>query len=156
TCNLAMAVASGARIVLLEKFHPQKVLQLIEDEKVTVHQGVPTMFLKEVEQDNFSDYDLSTLRAGMVGASPITPHQMKRIREEMGINLCQSFGITETGSVTLTDYDDDEDIICSTLGKPIDGVDIQIVNEHHVALPRGEVGEIIVKSVGNMKGYYKM
>lgn len=156
TCNLAMAVSCGARIVLLEKFHPQKVLQLIEDEKVTVHQGVPTMFLKELEQDNFSDFDLSTLRTGMVGASPITPHQMKRIRKEMGISLCQSFGITETGSVTLTDYDDEEDMICSTLGKPIDGVDIQIVDEHRTPLPRGDVGEIIVKSVGNMKGYYKM
>ncbi len=156
TCNLATAIASGARIVLMEKFHPKKVLQLIEEEKVTVHQGVPTMFLKELEQDDLSKYDLSTLRTGMVGSAPITPYQMKKIRKEMGIKLCQSFGITETGSVTLTGYDDDEDIICSTLGKPIDGVDIKIVNENREFLANGEIGEIIVKSVGNMKGYYKM
>ncbi|GAB3053235.1 class I adenylate-forming enzyme family protein [Virgibacillus ainsalahensis] len=156
TCNLATAIASGARIVLMEKFHPEKVLQLIEQEKVTIHQGVPTMFLKELEQENFSQYDLSTLRTGMVGAAPITPYQMKKIREEMGVNLCQSFGITETGSLTLTGYDDDEDIICSTLGQPIDGVQIKIVDENREALVNGEVGEIAVQSVGTMKGYYKM
>lgn len=156
TCNLATVIAAGARMVLVEKFHPEKILQLIEKEKVTVHQGVPTMFLKELEHENFSKYDLSSLRTGMVGASPITPEQMKEIREKMGINLCQSFGITETGSVTFTKYDEDEEIICSTLGKPIDGVDIKIIDESGNILPNGEIGEIIVKSIGNMKGYYKM
>lgn len=156
TCNLATAIASGARIVLMEKFHPQKTLQLIEQEKVTVHQGVPTMFLKELEQENFADYDLSSLRTGMTGAAPITPSQMKQIREKMGLNLCQSFGITETGTVTLTGYDDDEEVICSTLGKAIEGVELKIVDDSRQPLPNGEIGEIAVKSVGNMKGYYKM
>lgn len=156
TCNLATAIASGARIVLMERFHPEKILQLIEKEKVTIHQGVPTMFLKELDQENFSKYDLSSLRTGMVGASPITADQMKKIREKMGIHLCQSFGITETGTLTFTGYDEEEDIICSTLGKPIDGVDIRIMDEDGNQLPNGQIGEIVVKSIGNMKGYYKM
>src|SRR5699024_7150269 len=126
TCNLITTIASGGRMVLVEKFHPKKVLQLIEQEKVTVHQGVPTMFLKELEQEDFSQYDLSTLRTGMVGAAPITAYQMKKIREEMGFNLCQSFGITETGTVTLTGYDDKERTILNTLGRPIEGVRLKI------------------------------
>ena len=92
----------------------------------------------------------------MTGAAPITPSQMKQIREKMGLNLCQSFGITETGTVTLTGYDDDEEVICSTLGKAIEGVELKIVDDSRQPLPNGEIGEIAVKSVGNMKGYYKM
>jgi len=156
TCNLITTIASGGRMVLVEKFHPKKVLQLIEQEKVTVHQGVPTMFLKELEQEDFSQYDLSTLRTGMVGAAPITAYQMKKIREEMGFNLCQSFGITETGTVTLTGYDDKERTILNTLGRPIEGVRLKIVDENRKSLPNGEIGEIAIQSVGTMKGYYKM
>src|SRR5690625_3838876 len=135
TCNLMTTIATGGRMVLMEKFHPKEILQLIEQEKVSVHQGVPTMFLKELEQEDFSQYDLSSLRTGMVGAAPITADQMKKIRDEMGFNLCQSFGITEAGTVTLTGYDDKERTILNTLGRPIEGVRLKIVDKIRKSLP---------------------
>ncbi|PLS18623.1 long-chain acyl-CoA synthetase [Bacillus sp. M6-12] len=155
-CNLLCAVSTGARMVLQEKYHPVQTLKLIEQEKVTIQQGVPTMFIKELEVDDFESFDLSTLRAGMVGAAPIPPSKVMEIRERMGINLCQSFGITETVSVTMTLYDDDELKITQTLGKPIPGVQLKIVDENRVELPSGQTGEIAIKSFGTMKGYYKM
>ncbi|HZH58814.1 MAG TPA: class I adenylate-forming enzyme family protein [Metabacillus sp.] len=154
--NLYCAVSSGARMVLQEKFHPQQMLQLIEQEKVTIKQGVPTMFIKVLETESFDQYDLSSLRAGIVGASAISPAKMKEIRERMGINLCQSYGITETVSVTMTPYDDNEINICETVGKPIPGVTLKIVDDQREAVPNGEVGEIAIKSFGIMKGYYKL
>ncbi len=154
--NLFCAAFTGSRIVLLEKFQPTEMLRLIEQEKVTILNGVPTMFIKLLEVENFDHYNLSSLRTGVVGASPIPPSKVKEIRYRMGINLCQSFGITETVTVTMTPYDDNEKNITETLGKPIPGVELKIVDSNRNALAPGEKGEIAIKSFGTMKGYYKM
>lgn len=153
--NLFCAIFAGTRIVLLEKFNPQEILQLIEQEKVTILNGVPTMFIKLLEAD-IARYDISSLRTGVVGASPIPASKVKEIRDRLGINLCQSFGITETVSVTLTPYDDCEKNITETLGKPLPGVVLRIVDEGRQTLPSGETGEIAIQSFGTMKGYYKL
>jgi fatty-acyl-CoA synthase len=154
--NLFCAIFAGTRIVLLEKFNPQEILHLIEQEKVTILNGVPTMFIKLLEREDFTSYNLSSLRTGVVGASPIPASKVKEIRDRLGINLCQSFGITETVSVTLTPYHDNESNITETLGKPLPGVEIRIVDDHRQSLPACEKGEIAIKSFGTMKGYYKL
>ncbi|CAH0212887.1 Long-chain-fatty-acid--CoA ligase [Peribacillus simplex] len=155
-CNLFCGVSAGARMVLQEKYHPRETLQLIEQEKVTIKMGVPTMFIKEIGLEDFDSYDLSTLRTGMVGSAPIPPSKVKEIRDRLGIKLCQSYGITETVTVTMTPYDDDEQKITKTLGKPIPGVELKIVDENRLEIQSGETGEIALKSFGMMKGYYKM
>lgn len=155
-CNLFSAVARCSKTVLIERYSPELMLETIEQEKVTIHQGVPTMFLKELEVEDFKKYDVSSLRAGIVGAAPITPDQMRKIRTKLGMNLCQSYGTTETGSVTMTPYDDREDNIVTTLGKPIPGVKIKIVDKNRSPLPVNEVGEIAIHSFGTMKGYYNL
>ena len=154
--NLFNAAFTGTRIVLLEKFNPTEILHLIEREKVTILNGVPTMFIKLLETQNFDHYDLSSLRTGVVGASPIPATKVKEVRDRMGINLCQSFGITETVSVTLSPYDDEEKNIIETLGKPLPGVKIKIVDDNRVPLAPGEKGEIAIHSFGTRKGYYKL
>ena len=154
--NLFCAISLGARIVLMEKYDPQKMLQYIEQERVTIHSGVPTIFIKELGLPNFDSYDLSSLRAGITGASPIPASKVKEIRDRFGMNFCQSFGITEATSVTLTPYDDDEKNMTETLGKALPGVELKIVDDDRKSLPFGEVGEIAVKGIGVMKGYYKM
>lgn len=154
--NLFCAAFVGARIVLIEKFDPRLMLETIEKEKVTIHSGVPTMLIKELEVKDFDSYDLSSLRTGIVGASPIPANKVKEIRERFGMNLCQSFGITEACSVTLTPYDDDEKNILETLGKALPGVEMKIVDENREQLPPGAAGEIAIRGIGIMKGYYKM
>lgn len=155
-CNLFAAVARCSKTVLIERYEPELMLEMIEQEKVTIHQGVPTMFLKELEVENFDKYDLSSLRTGIVGAAPITPEQMREIRSRFGMNLCQSYGITETGSVTMTPYDDEEKNILTSLGLPIPGVKIKIVNEEREEVATNEVGEIAIHSFGTMQGYYNL
>lgn len=155
-CNLFTGMSVGARMIIKEKYHPREMLELIEQERVTIQQGVPTMFLKELEVDDFEQFDVSTLRAGMVGASPIAPNKVKEVRDRLGMNLCQSFGITETCTVTMTPYDDDEQKIIGSLGKAIPGVQLKIVDENRNELPAGQTGEIVIHSFGTMKGYYNL
>lgn len=154
--NLVCAISAGARILLQEKFRAEQTLKLIEQESITVQQGVPTMFLKQLEVENLENYNLSSLRTGIVGASPIPPNKVKEIREKMGMELNQSFGITEAVTVTSTTFEDDEDKILETLGRPIPGVELKIVNDKRETVPHGAVGEIAVRSFAVMKGYYKM
>ncbi len=154
--NLVCAISAGARILLQEKFRAEQTLKLIEQESITVQQGVPTMFLKQLEVENLENYNLSSLRTGIVGASPIPPNKVKEIREKMGMELNQSFGITEAVTVTSTTFEDDEDKILETLGRPIPGVELKIVNDKRETVPHGVVGEIAVRSFAVMKGYYKM
>lgn len=81
------AIASVSRIVLMERFRPEKALFLVEQEKVTIHSGVPTMFILELNHPNFRQYDLSSLRTGEMGGAPAPVKIIKRIREEMGCNI---------------------------------------------------------------------
>lgn len=153
--NLIAAFCCQAKLVLLEKFNPEQTLQLIESEKVSVHHAVPSMFILELNHPNINQYDLSSLRTGIIGAAPCPPETIRQIREKLGLNLCISYGTSETGSLTITDYHDSEKNIIETIGKAIEGVSIKIVDKERKVLPVGEIGEIAVKGLGLMKGYYK-
>ena len=154
--NLMSAIYYQSRIVLMEKYRPRDILRLIEQEKVTVHHAVPTMLAQELSLPEFDSYDLSSLRVGMTGASTCPPEVIKAVRERMGMKLCISFGTTETGSVTITGYDDDEEKILDTVGKALNGNEVRIVNDRREPVPTGEIGEIACRGFGTMKGYYKL
>ncbi|MED1795751.1 class I adenylate-forming enzyme family protein [Brevibacillus nitrificans] len=156
SCNLMSAVYYQSKMVLVEKFKADQTLQLIQQEKVTVHHAVPSALAMELKQMDVEEYDLSSLRTGITGASPCPEETIKAVRERMGMNLCISFGSTETGSVTLTPYDAPEHLVAQTVGKAIDGVEIQIVNDQRETVLPGEVGEIACRGFGIMKGYYNL
>lgn len=156
TMNLFLAVAAGARMVFIEKYNPERIFQVTEKERVTIKQAVPTMYIKELEFEDFDKYDLSSLRAGVVAAAPISPDKVKAIRTKFNINLLQGFGTSETATTTIGDLDDPEEKILSTLGRPMKGVELKIVDVNRVKVPAGEIGEIAIRGVANMKGYYQM
>ncbi|BAB05725.1 class I adenylate-forming enzyme family protein [Halalkalibacterium halodurans] len=155
-CNLMAAVSCQAKVILQEKFKPDHTLALIEQEKVTIHQAVPTMFILELNHPDFSTFDLSSLRAGMVGAAPCPKETVQEIRKRMGFHLCISYGMTEVGAATITPYEDEDESSLDTVGKPMEGVEITIVNEDREPLPVGDIGEIAIRGFGNMIGYYKL
>ncbi|WP_227937405.1 long-chain-fatty-acid--CoA ligase [Alkalihalobacillus deserti] len=151
------AVASEGKIVLMEKYKPEKALSLIEKEKVTVHPGVPTMFILELNHPKFLSYDLSSLRTGEMAAAACPVEIVQRVRTEMNCNVLVAYGMTETSPVlTVTSFDDSERIRSETVGKPLPGVEIKIVNEEREELEVGEIGELACKSFGLMKGYFNM
>ncbi|MDA8235047.1 MAG: long-chain-fatty-acid--CoA ligase [Clostridia bacterium] len=153
--SILTAISSGAGLVLLEGYKPEAALELIQREKVTVHHGVPTMFIMELNHPDFDKYDLSSLRTGIIGGAPCPIETVKAIRTRMGCNICISYGLTETSPIlTATRLDDDDIDIAETVGRAAPGVEIKIVDNQGQTLGSNEVGEIVARSRGVMKGYF--
>ncbi len=150
-------VFSKARLVLMEKFKAGDALSLIENEKVTIHPGVPTMFILELNHPNFSSYDLSSLRTGELAAAPCPVEIVRKIKTDMGCNILVAYGLTETSAnVTITDFNDSDVIQSETVGRAIDGVELKVVDDDRQTVGNGIVGELACRSIGLMKGYYNL
>lgn len=155
--GLLSVIMAGGRMVTMEKFRSDAALTLIEQEKITVQFGVPTMFILELNDPSFKKRDFSSLRTGIMGGAPCPESIVKKIISEMGCNIVVSYGSTETaGGVTYTDFHDDEHVRSSTVGKVIQGTEIKIVDENRVEVPSGVVGELACRGKGVTKGYYQM
>ena len=154
--GMLSVIMSGGKMVLLEKYRADRVLHLIEQEKVTVHYGVPTMFILELNDTVAGNTDFSSLRTGLIGGSPCPESVVKKIISEMGCNIVVSYGTTETaGGVTYTTLDDDSQIRASTVGRPAAGTEIRIVDKNRLPVPPGTVGELACRGKGITKGYYQ-
>ncbi|EKN68144.1 AMP-binding protein [Schinkia azotoformans] len=154
---LFRVIVSNASLILMDKYKPERALSLIETEKVTVHPGVPTMFILELNHPMFSSFDLSSLRTGEIGGSSCPIEIVHRIRTEMNCNILVGYGLTETSpTLTLTDFEDDDTIRSETVGKPLPGVEIKIVDDFGNEIGKDKVGELVCRSFGVMKGYYAM
>ncbi|MGM9951598.1 MAG: AMP-binding protein [Lysinibacillus sp.] len=155
--SVLTSIAFGMRTVLMETFKAEKALQIIEQEHITVHHGVPTMFILELNHPNFARYDLTTLRTGIIAAAPCPVEIVKRIRQDMGCNIVVAYGLSETSpTLTVTDWDADDAIRSETVGKPLPGAKVRIVDMENNPLPANMVGEVVCQSFGVMKGYHNM
>ncbi|GAE24563.1 long-chain-fatty-acid-CoA ligase [Halalkalibacter wakoensis JCM 9140] len=155
--SMITAMMCSARMVLQEKFQAREALKLVEQERATVHHGVPTMFILELNDPMLESFDLSTLRTGIVAAAPCPEEIVRKIRTLMGCNILVSYGLTEASAgVTATSLHDDIHVPSITVGKPLPGVEVKIVDSHENEVKRGETGELIVRSLGVMKGYYQL
>ena len=149
-------VAAGASLVLQEQFHPAEALELIERQKVTVHYGVPTVFITEMREADRPKRNLSSLRIGVAAGAPVSDDLVRRIRTELCPNLQVAYSLTETGStVALTKMEDPEDKQVFTVGKPLAGTDVRALDLDGTILPVESLGEIAVRGPGVMKGYYR-
>lgn len=154
---IAFAATSGMTMVLMDIYKPEAALELVQNERVTVKHGVPTMFILELNNPNFNRYDLSSLRTGIIAAAPAPVEIVRRIREDMGCNIAIAYGLTETSpSITVTRFSDSDEIRAVTVGRAMEGVEIKVVDENGEALPTGEVGELLTRSQYVMRGYYNM
>ncbi|MEH7385467.1 AMP-binding protein [Bacillus sp. JJ1521] len=155
--SILSTIAIGARMVLAEKYNAKEALETIQNEKITVKHGVPTMFILELNHAEFRNYDLSSLRTGIIAAAPCPVEIVKRIRTDMGCDIVVCYGLSETSpTLTMTAFDDDDQIRAETVGKVLPGAEVKIVNEFKEDVGLNEVGEIACRGFGIMKGYYNM
>lgn len=155
--SVISAYGSGACLVLLDIFKPEEALRLVQNEQITVHHGVPTMFILELNFPDFPRFDLSSLRTGILAAAPAPVEIIRRIRQDMGCEIASAYGLTETSPcLTMTNFGDDDMLRAETVGRALPGVEIKIVNDDGEEVPHGEMGELACRSSGVMKGYYKM
>jgi fatty-acyl-CoA synthase len=156
TPSIMSAIVTGSRMVALETYAPEAALRLIERERVTIHHGVPTMFILELNHPNFAAYDLSSLRTGIIAAAPCPVEVVRRIRTAMGCNICVAYGLTETSPcLTITRFDDSDEVRSATVGRALPGIDIRIVDDLRRPVADGVVGELAARGYAVMQGYYR-
>jgi fatty-acyl-CoA synthase len=150
---LNSAFFSHATVVLVDIFKTEPVLQIVEQEKITVQYAVPTVFTLELA--GADKYDISSLRTGLI-AGALVPAELVRRLIDRGVVVHNQFGMTETsGGLTGARAEDDFVARTETVGRPMPGVQVKFVDDHRCAVACGQVGELAVKSHGLMKGYYK-
>jgi fatty-acyl-CoA synthase len=152
------ATSHGATMVIpAPGFDPALTLQAVQDERCTSLYGVPTMFIAELALPTFADYDLSSLRTGIMAGSPCPVEVMKRVVTEMGmteVTIC--YGMTETSPVsTQTGADDDLDRRTATVGRVHPHLEVKVVDPSTgLTVPRGETGEFCTRGYSVMLGYW--
>ncbi len=152
-------VVAGAAMVPIVSYNPVQVLEAIEKERCTAVHGVPTMFIAELSLDDFDNYDLSSLRTGIMAGSPCPIETMKQVVERMGASeITITYGQTEAApAITMTRTNDPIELRVTTVGRNIPGVEVKIVDpETGEEVPRGVQGELCARGYNVMKGYYKL
>jgi fatty-acyl-CoA synthase len=155
--NLATVTHGACIVIPAPGFDPAATLRAAQDERCTSLYGVPTMFIAELALPDFTDYDLSALRTGIMAGSPCPVEVMKRVVSEMHMaEVTIAYGMTETSPVSAqTRADDDMERRVSTVGRVHPHVEVKIVNpENGLVLPRGEPGEMCTRGYSVMLGYW--
>jgi fatty-acyl-CoA synthase len=151
------AVNTGAAILLPNwTFDPRATLRTIHEERATSVYGVPAMYVAEMALPGFVEYDLTSLRTGMMSGAPCPVELMKRVLDEMHCReLVIAYGQTETSPVvTMSDAADPIEIRVKTVGRAMPQTEIRIVSTvTGETLPVGEQGEVCARGYAVMKGY---
>jgi fatty-acyl-CoA synthase len=155
--NLGCTTHGACMVVPAPSFEPEATLAAVAEEHCTSLYGVPTMFIAELEHPGFADFDLSSLRTGIMAGSPCPIEVMRRVVSEMHmsqVSIC--YGMTETSPVsTQTRVDDELDLRVSTVGRPGPHIEIKIVDPGTgLAVPRGTAGELCTRGYSVMLGYW--
>ena len=152
--GILVCLMRGATIVPDMVFDANSTMRQVTDERITVLPGAPTIFQTMLNSPDRSGFELSSLRLAIIGAAAIPVELVHQLREQLGISVVTGYGITESsGIVTMCRFDDDPEVIATTVGRPLPGLDVRIVDGQGNELPRGEPGEIWVRGYTIMRGY---
>ncbi|MBN2331724.1 MAG: AMP-binding protein [Deltaproteobacteria bacterium] len=153
-----LCLSVGACIVIpCDYFEPSAVLRGIAEERCTAVHGVPTMFIAELEHPGFADFDLSSLRTGIMAGAPCAPDLVERVITRMHCSrILIGYGQTEASPLThLTAANDNLVRRTTTVGTNLPHQEVKVVSPRHgTILPRGEIGEVCFRGYQVMKGYY--
>jgi long-chain acyl-CoA synthetase len=154
TCALNAAVLAGASVTLLPRFDPGRALEIIERDGVTIFMGVPTMYnalLNHPERDRF---DVSSLQLCVSGGASLPVELLHGFEQAFSCTILEGYGLSETSPVAAFNHPDRERKPGS-IGTPIDGVEMKLLDATGGELANGEVGEIVIRGHNVMKGYWR-
>lgn len=156
--NLAATSHGACMVIPAPAFEPKATLDAVAAERCTSLYGVPTMFIAELADPGFDEYDLASLRTGIMAGSPCPVEVMKQVIERMGmteVTIC--YGMTETSPVsTQTRADDSVDRRVSTVGRVHPHLEVKVVDpETGLTVPRGTPGEFCTRGYSVMLGYWE-
>jgi len=144
----------GTRAVLLRWFHPEGVLQAIQDFRAVSMSGVPTMFVYLLNYPDAGRFDTSSMRVWGSGAAPLPVELVEPFERKFGGKLMEGYGLTEAAPVVSAHRLSGVRKLGS-VGQPIPGVEVTIRDDDDRAQPTGEVGEVCVRGANVMLGYYR-
>jgi fatty-acyl-CoA synthase len=154
--NLACLTHGAAMVYPGEGFDPLATLQTVADERCTALYGVPTMFIAELDQPRFGEFDLTSLRTGIMAGSPCPIEVMRKVADRMHmteVTIC--YGMTETSPVSFQSGTRDPlERRVSTVGRVHPHLEVKIVDEHGETVPRGTAGELCTRGYSVMLGYW--
>ncbi|OLQ79081.1 long-chain-fatty-acid--CoA ligase [Photobacterium proteolyticum] len=150
TVNMNASVFAGATMVLVPRFEPATVLEMIAEHKVTVFAGVPTMYIALNHCPN--ELDVSSLRLAISGGSSMPKEVIHVFEERFNVPILEGYGLSETSPVACFNHLDQERIPGS-VGQPIQGVEIRLADVKGEPVACGEEGEVIIRGHNIMKGY---
>jgi long-chain acyl-CoA synthetase len=153
TCTMNAAVRGGATITLLPRFDPGKALEIMQRDKCTVFEGVPTMYGALLHHPDCANYDVSTLRVCASGGASMPAEIMRGFEQAFGCKVLEGYGLSETSPVASFNHPDRERKPGS-IGTPLAGVEMKVVDDAREEVAGGEIGEILIKGHNVMKGYW--
>src|ERR1700742_1387810 len=156
--NLAATSHGAAMIIPAPAFDPVLTLKAVQDERCTSLYGVPTMFIAELAVPSFDEYDLSSLRTGIMAGSPCPVEVMKQVIDRMGmseVSIC--YGMTETSPVsTQTRVDDSVERRVATVGRVGPHIEVKVIDPATgLTVPRNAPGELCTRGYSVMLGYWR-
>jgi long-chain acyl-CoA synthetase len=153
TCGMNATLGGGGTLTLIPRFDPAKALEIIQRDQVNVFQGVPTMYGAMLNLDNRADYDVSTLKVCASGGSAMPVELMRGFEEAFKCKVLEGYGLSESSPVASFNHPDRERKPGS-IGTPIEGVEMKVVDDDGHEVDQGEVGEILIKGHNVMNGYW--
>jgi long-chain acyl-CoA synthetase len=154
TCAMNASVATGSCLTLLPRFDPAKALSLIERDRVTVFEGVPTMYVSLLRHPDRERFDTSALRRCVSGGASIPVEVLRAFEAAFDVQVLEGYGLSETSPVASFNHPDRPQKEGS-IGTPIGGVDMRAVDPQGEEVVAGEVGEIVIRGHNLMKGYWR-
>jgi len=153
TCGLNATVVAGASLTLLPRFDPGKALEIIGRDRVTIFEGVPTMYAAMLHHPDRADAEVSSLRTCISGGAAMPVEIMRGFEQVFGCIILEGYGLSETSPVASFNHPHKQRKP-GTIGTPFEGVQMRVVDADGAALPVGEVGEIVIRGHNVMKGYW--
>lgn len=152
-CGMNACVSSGATLTLIPRFDPAKALEVIQRDKVTIFEGVPTMYAAMLGVPDRASYDVSTLRCCVSGGAALPVEVLRGFEEAFGCIILEGYGLSESSPVASFNHPDAVRKPGS-IGTPVEGVRMRLVDSAGAPAPSGEVGEIQISGHNVMKGYW--
>ena len=153
TCTLNAAVAAGASLTLLPRFGAREALEILAGHHVTLFAGVPTMYVALLGYPDRAKYDLSALRVCVSGGAAIPVEVLRGFEDAFGCLVLEGYGLSETSPVASFNHPD-RPRKPGSIGTPIRGVQMRVVDKDGHEVPQGEAGEIVIRGHNVMKGYW--
>jgi long-chain acyl-CoA synthetase len=154
TCALNAAIAVGASLTLLPRFDPAKALRIVGRDRVTIFEGVPTMYAAMLHDPASAGADTSSLRVCVSGGAAMPVEVMRGFERAFGCMILEGYGLSETSPVASFNHPDRERKPGS-IGTPIQDVEMHVVDNEGTELPAGQIGEIVIRGYNVMKGYWR-